>query len=211
MAGRTRLKICGMTELFEVEQAVAAGVDALGFIFADKSPRAIEPERARALIGHLPPFVDAVGVFVNEDPARVREIINFCGLTVSQLHGQEPPEYCALVPGRVIKAMQVAPDMTADLLTPYNDVVCAFLLDTYHPEMVGGTGKSFDWSIIDRLAPVKSVILAGGLGPDNVEEAIAQVHPFAVDVNSAIEMSPGRKDVDKIKELAKAIARADAG
>lgn len=209
MAGRTRVKICGMTELFEVEKAVEAGVDALGFIFVKESPRAIDPEDAKEIIAGLPPFVDAVGVFMNEDPEVVGEIVNYCGLTVIQLHGQEPPEYCAMMPRRVIKAFRVKPDMGPEFLEPYNDVVWAFLLDTYHTEMAGGTGETFDWSLVERLKPQKPLILAGGLNLDNVGAAIKQVQPFAVDVNSGIESSPGRKDPDKIAALLRQVSEAD--
>lgn len=209
MAGRTRVKICGMTDPFEVEKAVAAGVDALGFIFVPQSPRAIDHERAREIIADLPPFVDAVGVFLNEDPEVVGEIVNFCGLTVVQLHGQEPPDYCQMMPCRVIKAFQARAGMGPDVLEPYAEVVGAFLLDTYHPEMAGGTGLSFDWSLVENLMPGRPLILAGGLNVDNVGAAIDQVHPFAVDVNSGIEVSPGRKDPEKIAALLQQVARAD--
>lgn len=209
MARRTRIKICGMTEQYEVEQAVAAGVDAIGFIFAPKSPRAIDPERARDIISRLPPFVDAVGVFVNEDPARVAEIVNFCKLTIVQLHGQEPPEYCEMLPVRVIKAFSVRDNLLSEDLEGYNEVVDAYLLDTYHEEMAGGSGETFDWSLVASLAPEKPLVLAGGLTPENVVAAITEVRPFAVDVNSGIEVSPGRKEIEKIHELARAVARAD--
>jgi phosphoribosylanthranilate isomerase len=198
-----------MTEPFEVEKAVEAGVDALGFIFVKESPRAIDPEDAKEIIARLPPFVDAVGVFMNEDPEVVGEIVNYCGLTVIQLHGQEPPEYCQMMARRVIKAFQVKPGMGPDFLEPYNDVVWAFLLDTYHKEMAGGTGETFDWTLVESLNPQKPVILAGGLDLDNVATAISQVHPFAVDVNSGIEISPGRKDPDKIAALLRKVAQAD--
>ena len=209
MAGRTRVKICGMTEPFEVEKAVEAGVDALGFIFVKESPRAIDPEVAKEIIAELPPFVDAVGVFMNEDPEVVSELVHYCGLTVIQLHGQEPPEYCEVMPRRVVKAFQVKPDMGPELLAPYNDVVWAFLLDTYHKEMAGGTGETFDWSMVAKLKPSKPVILAGGLNVDNVGAAIKQVQPFAVDVNSGLEISPGRKDPEKIKQLFQQVSQAD--
>ncbi|MEN8258375.1 MAG: phosphoribosylanthranilate isomerase [Thermodesulfobacteriota bacterium] len=209
MAGRTRVKICGMTEPFEVRKAVEAGVDALGFIFVKESPRAIDPEVAKEIIAELPPFVDAVGVFMNQDPEVVSELVHYCGLTVIQLHGQEPPEYCEVMPGRVIKAFQVKPDMASEFLEPYNDVVRAFLLDTYHKEMAGGTGETFDWSLVEKLKPRKPLILAGGLNVDNVGAAIKQIQPFAVDVNSGIEISPGRKDPEKIKELFKEVSQAD--
>lgn len=209
MAGRTRVKICGMTEPFEVKKAVEAGVDALGFIFVKESPRAIDPERAREMIASLPPFVDAVGVFMNEKPEVIGEIVNYCGLTVVQLHGQEPPEYCQMMPRRVIKAFQVRPEMGPEFLEPYNNVVWAFLLDTYHKEMAGGTGATFDWGLVEKLMPQKPVILAGGLTVDNVGAAINQVHPFAVDVNSGLEISPGRKDTAKIVHLMRQVAAAD--
>ncbi len=209
MAGRTRVKICGMTDPFEVKKAVEAGVDALGFIFVKESPRAIDPEDAKEIIAKLPPFVDAVGVFMNEDPEVVGEIVKYCGLTVVQLHGQEPPEYCQMMPCRVIKAFQVRADMTPDFLEPYNDVVWGFLLDAYHQEMGGGTGETFDWTLVEKLKPGKPLILAGGLNLDNVSAAINQLHPFAVDVNSGIESSPGRKDPEKIAALLRQVAQAD--
>lgn len=209
MAGRTRVKICGMKEPSEVEKAVEAGVDALGFIFVKGSPRAIDPEQAREIIAGLPPFVDAVGVFMNESPEGVGEIVNYCGLTVVQLHGQEPPEYCEMMSRRVIKAFQVRPDMGPDHLEPYNDVVWGFLLDAYHKEMGGGTGETFDWSLVEKVQPQKPLILAGGLAVDNIAAAIEQVQPFAVDVNSGIESSPGRKDPEQIDALFRQVARAD--
>ncbi|MCB2182242.1 MAG: phosphoribosylanthranilate isomerase [Desulfobulbaceae bacterium] len=201
MMSRTRVKICGMTNMDEVSHAVAAGVDALGFIFAEKSPRFIDPERAREIIATLPPFVDAVGVFVNEEPERLQEIVQFCGLTMIQLHGTESPEYCSQFQQRVVKAFQVGPDMAAEVLTPYEDVVSGFLLDTFHKDMPGGTGQTFDWSIVQKLQPAKPLILAGGLGVDNVGQAVAEVQPFAVDINSAIETEPGRKDPELITRL----------
>lgn len=203
---RTRVKICGMTDMEEVRYAVAAGVDALGFIFAQASPRYIEPERAKAIIGSLPPFVDAVGVFLNDDAEHVEEIVQYCNLTVIQLHGSETPDYCRRFQTRVVKAFQVHDQLQADDLRPYEDVVAGFLLDTYDKKQAGGTGQTFDWSIIDKLQPERPVILAGGLGPANVAQAISAVRPFAVDVNSAIETEPGRKDPELISRLMAAVA-----
>lgn len=209
MYARTRVKICGMTNLNEVQHAVQAGVDALGFIFAPKSPRYIDPENARELVASLPPFIGAVGVFVNEDPERVEEIAKYCGLTVLQLHGDESPEYCRQFQGcRVVKAIPVMPGMSPDILTPYEEVVYAFLLDTYHKKLPGGSGQTFDWSLVKELQPKKPVILAGGIGIDNVAQAISAVRPFAVDVNSAIETEPGRKDPVLITKLLEAVAGA---
>ncbi|MFZ5770552.1 MAG: phosphoribosylanthranilate isomerase [Thermodesulfobacteriota bacterium] len=208
MRSRTRIKICGMTDLEEVRHAVAAGVDALGFIFAKASPRYIEPERARGIISTLPPFVDAVGVFVNEDAEQVAEIVQYCNLTVIQLHGAESPDYCRRFQTRVIKAFQVHAGLAARDLLAYEEVVSGFLLDTYDKNQAGGTGKTFDWSLIQALQPGKPVILAGGLGPANVAQAIAAVRPFAVDVNSAIEREPGHKDPELISALVAAVAAA---
>ena len=206
MAGRTRIKICGMTKNYEVEQAVVAGIDAIGFIFAKESSRYITPDDARVIIRKLPPFVDAVGVFVNEDPGVVGEITQYCGLTVLQLHGQESPEYCEMMPRRVVKAFQVGPELDAPFLAAYKDVVWGYLLDTYRKDMVGGTGEVFDWTVIEALDLQCPLILAGGLNEENVTSAINLVHPFCVDVNSGIETAPGRKDVEKIKKLAQAVA-----
>ena len=208
-AARTRIKICGMTNKQEVAHAVAAGIDALGFIFVEKSPRYIDPERAREVISIIPPFVDAVGVFMDEDHDVVNEIIHFCGLTVLQLHGSETADYCHNFQTRIIKAFQVTPDMTSQNLLGYEEVVSGFLLDTYHKDMGGGTGKTFDWSLIDNLQFSKPVILAGGLTVDNVGEAIRKVRPFAVDVNSGIESEPGRKKKELISSLVAEVTKAD--
>jgi phosphoribosylanthranilate isomerase len=197
-----------MTDPEEVRYAAAAGVDALGFIFVKESPRYIEPERAVSLIASLPPFVAAVGVFRNEDPERVAEIVRYCNLTVIQLHGAESPDYCRKFRTRVVKAFQVHDQLTPQDLLPYEEVVCGFLLDTYDKTRGGGTGKTFDWSLACKLQPKKPLILAGGLGPDNVARAIAQVKPFAVDVNSVIESAPGRKEPELISRLVAAVRDA---
>lgn len=207
--GRTRIKVCGMTELVQVREAVTVGVDALGFIFAPASPRRIEPDQAREIIATLPPFVDAVGVFVNEDAGVIRDIVQYCGLTTIQLHGDETPEFCRVMPLRVIKVIRVGGHSVAADLTPYRGSVGAFLLDTFHDKMVGGTGESFDWQLVDRLAAPAPVILASGLSPDNVAAAIARVHPFAVDFNSGLEIAPGRKDATLLRRAVAAVHRAD--
>ena len=209
MVKRTRIKVCGITDRADLAHAVAAGVDGLGFIFAEKSPRRIEPEKARELIKSVPPFVDAIGVFVNEDPDVVTDIVKYCGLTMVQLHGQENVDYCQLMPVRVLKAFAVNSDTDGSEMAVYSEVAAGYLLDTYHKSMAGGTGQTFDWRLIDGLHIPGPVLLAGGLGPDNVGEAISAVRPFAVDVNSGVETSPGCKDHDKITELVEAVRRAD--
>ena len=209
MVGRTRIKVCGITRPEDAQFAVAAGVDALGFIFAEKSLRKVDPDQARRIIAALPPFVDAVGVFVNSDPARVRELIEYCGLTVVQLHGQESVEYCRSMPVRVVKAFSIRPETTEQEFAPYVGVASGLLFDTWHEKLAGGTGQTFDWSMLAKLAIPGPLILAGGLGPDNVGAAVRQVRPFAVDVNSGVEVKPGVKDHGLISEVVREVRRAD--
>ena len=209
MVSRTRIKICGMTDKTEVAHAVASGVDALGFIFVKKSPRYIDPEQAREVFSIIPPFVDAVGVFMDEDPDLVSEIAQYCSLTLLQLHGSESPEYCKNFNLRILKAFQVTPEMTTETLNCYRNTVSGFLLDTYHKDKGGGTGETFDWSLVDKLEFDAPFVLAGGLTVDNVGEAISKVRPYAVDVNSGIEKEPGRKDVVLIEKLVERVRAAD--
>jgi phosphoribosylanthranilate isomerase len=208
---RTRIKVCGITARADLVHAVAAGVDGLGFIFAKNSPRRIEPEKARELIKSVPPFVDTVGVFVNEDPDVVTDIIKYCGLTMVQLHGQENVDYCQYMPVRVLKSFAVSSETDGLVMALYDGVAAGYLLDTHHETMAGGTGQTFDWRLVNGLRVPGPILLAGGLGPENVGAAIAAVHPFAVDVNSGVETAPGRKDHDKLTELVAAVRRADAG
>ena len=194
----------------EVAAVVNAGVDAIGLIFAGQSPRYIEPEKAREIVAGLPPFVDAVGVFVDQPLDEVTEIARYCGLTMVQLHGSEPPDYCAEIACRVLKAFRVKDSLSMDDLAPYAGEVAAFLFDTFQEKLAGGTGQTFDWSLLKRLSLVKPVVLAGGLIPENVGEAIRQAHPFAVDLNSGVEFAPGRKDLDKVRAAIAQVAAADA-
>jgi phosphoribosylanthranilate isomerase len=126
-----------------------------------------------------------------------------------QLHGSEPVDYCKLMPVRVIKAFAIKPDTRASELESYRDTVAGYLLDTYHKEMAGGTGQTFDWRLVKELGAPGPVFLAGGLGPENVSEAIRALHPFAVDVNSGVEIEPGRKDHEKISEVVRQVQLAD--
>ena len=209
MTGRTRIKVCGITRPEDAQFAVAAGVDALGFIFADKSQRKVDPDQARRIIRDLPPFVDAVGVFVNSEAARVRELVEYCGLTVVQLHGRESVEFCQAMPVRVVKAFSIRPETIDREFVPYAGVVSGFLFDTWHEKLAGGTGQVFDWSMLAKFAIPRPLILAGGLGPDNIGEAVRQVRPFAVDVNSGVEVSPGVKDQALINAVVREVRRVD--
>jgi len=210
---RIRIKMCGITSLEDATAAVEAGVDALGFIFYEKSPRNIDPELARIIIEQLPPFLDTVGVFVDRKRHEVEEIIRFCRLGYAQLHGQESPKYCERLarfaaPCQVIKALRVGTHLQADDIIPYNEHVKGFLLDTYQKGVKGGTGQCFDWSLIQELKLQRDFILAGGLDTENVEEALDAVKPYAVDVNSGVETAPGQKDHNLIREF---IRRVRAG
>jgi phosphoribosylanthranilate isomerase len=207
---RTRIKICGMREMAEVAAVVAAGVDAIGLILVEQSPRYVDPEQAREIVKSLPPFVEAVGVFVDQDAAKVNEIVRYCGLTKVQLHGAESPAYCAAINCRVMKAFRVKDSLTREDLLPYAGEVSGFLFDTFHEKVAGGTGQTFDWNLLEKLAPPRPVILAGGLTPDNVGEAIRQARPYAVDLNSGVELAPGRKDIAKVRAAIAQVAAADA-
>ncbi len=207
---RIRIKMCGTTNLADAMVAVEAGVDTLGFIFYEKSPRNIDPEAARIIIEQLPPFVDTVGVFVDRDREEVEEIIRYCRLGYAQLHGLESPKYCERLarfapPCQVLKALRVGDHTRAEDIEPYHEHVKGFLLDTYQKDKVGGTGKRFDWSIIKRLNLKKTWILAGGLDVDNVAEAVEAVAPYGVDVNSGVEKRPGEKDHDRIRSFVRRV------
>ncbi len=191
--------MCGVTRLADALVAVEAGVDALGFIFHAASPRNIAPEEAKLIIEELPPFIDSVGVFVDKKRREVEEIIQYCRLNYAQLHGEESPKYCERLvrfaaPCQVLKAFKVHPELTAEDIEPYNDHVKGYLLDTFHKQMAGGTGETFDWSLVEKLRLQRPLLLAGGLDSDNVIDALSSVHPYAVDVNSGLEQEPGVKD-----------------
>ena len=199
----TFIKICGITNVDDALAAVGAGADALGFNFYSLSPRYVTPQDARGIIAKLPMSVLTVGVFVNEDsPASVRNIANEAGITALQLHGDESPEYCReLARDRyVIKTLAVANDFDLQTVAAYD--VEAIMLDTKHIALRGGTGQVFDWSIAQEVNKVvPKLFLAGGLSPDNIEEAIATVRPYAVDACSALEDKPGRKNHDRMRDF----------
>ncbi|MDR3581542.1 MAG: phosphoribosylanthranilate isomerase [Oryzomonas sp.] len=194
-----KVKICGITNLEDALTAVDAGADALGFVFHPKSPRHVFPEQAAAIIRHLPPFVQAVGLFVDEPLDMVNATADQCGLDLVQLHGVEKPGYCDSVRRRVVKTFRVK-DITS--LEPMRDYrVAAFLLDAWSPAAHGGTGQTFNWEIAACAAQSNRIILAGGLTPGNVAEAVRKVRPYSVDVSSGVESGPGKKDSRKIVDF----------
>jgi len=202
-----KIKICGITNLEDAQVAVAAGADALGFVFYEKSPRNITPQKAAAIIAQLPPFIQTIGLFVDEDEARVNWTADFCGLDLVQLHGDEPPEYCLDIRRRVIKAFRVKDGGSLGMIGTYQ--VAGYLLDAWSPDAPGGTGLTFDWSLARRVAGAKPIILAGGLSPENVAVAIAAVSPYAVDVSSGVEAAPGKKDHQKVQAFIAAVRTAN--
>lgn len=208
-----RVKICGIQDYDTAKAAVAAGVDALGFVFAP-SKRRIGPETAREIVAALPPFVTTVGVFVNASLAVVKETADFCGLDAVQLHGMETSAFCKDLRLKVIKAFRVAAGRKCVVETELNCLtfseeelemvndydVHAVLLDAYVPGSAGGTGERFDWGLLAGKKFRSPVILAGGLNPENVASAVARVRPYAVDVSTGVE-TDGRKDAAKIREF----------
>lgn len=205
--------MCGTTRLEDALGAARLGVDALGFIFYPKSPRYISREAVASILAKLPPFVARVGVFVDAPLTEVVQTVG-TGLSFVQLHGSESPEYCrelrALLPScGFLKAFRVSAESSGATFTPYETCVDAFLLDTYMKGAKGGTGEVFDWSIIDKLKLQRPVILAGGLSPENVAQAILEVAPYAVDINSAIELRPGVKDIRRLQTVMEMVGEAD--
>ncbi|MCK4622465.1 MAG: phosphoribosylanthranilate isomerase [Desulfuromonadales bacterium] len=195
----TRVKICGITNLEDALQAVEAGADALGFVFYHRSPRFVTPREVQKIIAELPPFVTTVGLFVNEPLLRIRRTMAAARLDVVQLHGDESPEDCLIEPLRVIKALRIKNAASLEGAARYQ--VSALLLDAWSDEHYGGTGLSFDWQLVRRLTGKRPLILAGGLTPENVVDAVRQIKPYAVDVSSGVEAAPGKKDHQKVAEF----------
>jgi phosphoribosylanthranilate isomerase len=207
---RVRIKMCGTTRAEDVEAAVAYGVDALGFIFVRRSPRFVSLEQAAGLIHMLPPFITRVGVFVNSPMAEVTDAIESCGLTQVQLHGDESPDFCRELKWRnnacsICKAFRVGEGSPQIDFDSYNPNIDSVLLDTFVEKIDGGTGKTFDWDIIPQLRLKRPLILAGGLHPGNVKHAVERVWPYAIDINSGVEQSPGIKDHRLLSQLIKTV------
>jgi len=205
----TLVKICGITNLDDALAAVEAGADALGFNFYKPSPRYITPQHAREIIEQLSDSLLTVGVFVNEEsPDAVQKIENESGVQALQLHGDESPEYCHELAANhfVIKTFAVADSFNIE--TPNAYEVEAIMLDTKHNTLRGGTGRVFDWSVAKHLAStIPKLFLAGGLSPENIENAIKTVRPFAVDACSALEEKPGKKNKERMRVFINTVRR----
>ncbi len=196
-----KVKVCGITSYEDAVMVLDQGVDALGFNFFPRSPRYVRPEDACSIIRRIPPFAVTVGLFVNvSDPDQVSSVARMAGVQVLQLHGDETPEYCRkLIDWPLIKALRIDSSGAPQNLEDYP--VRGFLLDAKDDTLFGGTGRPFDWSLVRGIKRIRPIILAGGLRPDNVREAIRIVSPYGVDVCSGVESMPGKKDAGKLKEF----------
>jgi phosphoribosylanthranilate isomerase len=201
------IKICGITNEEDGLAAARLGADALGFVFAP-SPRRISPEKARQIIKALPPLVQTVGVFVDEDLGKVSSVAEMCGLDILQFHGSESADYCDSFDQRVIKAIRLRNRQDLKSLAEYDGVVHALLLDTYLPDKLGGTGMTFNWEWALEAGKYGRIILAGGLNPGNVAAAISIVKPYGVDASSGLEQSPGVKDHEKVTQFIAEVRKA---
>ncbi|HEU4684745.1 MAG TPA: phosphoribosylanthranilate isomerase [Nitrospira sp.] len=202
-----RIKICGITNEADAAAAVAAGADALGFVLYRKSPRYATPGDVKRIVAALPPFVIPVGVFVNEQAKVVRDLMDDCGLALAQLHGEETASYCQDLARPVVKAIRVKDRSSFLALAEFQGRagVRGFILDAYSPDLYGGTGRPTDWSLAAEAARSSTVILAGGLTPENVAKAIHAVRPYGVDVSSGVESAPGIKDPEKLRAFVRAV------
>lgn len=201
-----RVKICGITQPEQGSQIAQLGATALGFICVSKSPRYVQPEQIRAIVEQLPLEVDKIGVFANASTEAITDVVAAAGLTGVQLHGEETPEFCQqlrqLLPQtELIKAIRVKTPQSLSQVDTYGEWIDTLLLDAYHPQMLGGTGHTLDWQGLTQFQTNAPWLLAGGLTPDNITNALEQLHPDGIDLSSGVERSPGDKDLDKVARL----------
>jgi phosphoribosylanthranilate isomerase len=204
---RTRVKICGITREEDARAAVTAGCDAIGLVFYRPSPRYVSPERAAQIVASLPPFVSVVGLFVDAEPEDILQVMKLVRLDLLQFHGNESPEACERFDLPYMKAIRVKPDTNLLQYAEQFKHAQALLLDAFIEGVPGGTGQVFDWNIIPKTLPLP-VVLAGGLSPDNVEQAVRQVRPYAVDVSGGVELNKGIKDAAKIAAFMRGVSDA---
>jgi len=193
----TQVKICGITNRDDAHVAAEAGADMIGLIFYPPSPRYVTPEQARTIVESVPPTLPAAGVFVNETWETVSRVAQESGIQIVQLHGEESPEMCRQLPWRVVKTFRFSAHVRPEMMADY--AVEAFLIEGFHANFYGGVGSRADWQQVATLHAYGRIILAGGLTPDNVQEAIRVVQPYAVDVGSGVEAAPGKKDWQKVQ------------
>ena len=206
---RTRVKICGITRLEDAREAARLGTDAIGLVFYAKSPRAVSAIQGAAIANCLPPFVTTVGLFVDPEPSEVEAVMSELPLDLIQFHGNESPEFCARFGRPYLKAIRMRDGIDLVAECEHYHEARGLLLDTYQPGVPGGTGEAFDW---DRVPPelANSIVLAGGLSPQNVGAAIKQVRPYAVDVSGGVEASKGVKDAAKMAAFIGEVKRVES-
>ncbi|HEX3061270.1 MAG TPA: phosphoribosylanthranilate isomerase [Usitatibacter sp.] len=209
-SGRTRIKICGLKDPAHAKVAAQAGADAIGLVFYPPSPRYVKAEEAAKVAAALPPFVQAVGLFVNEKEAAIREILRRVPLDLLQFQGDEPPEFCAAFGKPFVRAVRMEEGVDLVEYAHRFSSARALLLDAHVAGEKGGTGATFDWARVPRDAPLP-LILSGGLTAQNVGRAVREVRPWAVDVSSGVEASRGVKDPALIVEFIRSVQREDAG
>ncbi len=198
---RTRIKICGITRLEDGLAAANAGADAIGLVLYDKSTRAVDVAKASVISAALPPFVTRVGLFVNAEPAFVNAVLGSVALDLLQFHGDETEEYCRGFARPYLKALRMKPGLDLAAAIQAFGSAHGILLDAWHEQQFGGTGTAFDWSLLGPSVQRERVVLAGGLHPGNVAEAVRQVRPWAVDVSSGVESAPGIKSAQLIEQF----------
>ncbi|ADZ91320.1 phosphoribosylanthranilate isomerase [Marinomonas mediterranea] len=195
-----RVKICGITNLEDALFAIETGADAIGFVFYSKSPRYIEPNLANEIVNQLPPFITPVALFVNASASEVDAVVSGNSRWVVQFHGDESPKECDSYGVSYIKALRMKPEL--DLRVEFDRYIgaSAILLDAYKPGVPGGTGEVFDWGRIPKSSN-NPIILAGGLTPSNISQAVSSVSPYAVDVSGGVELAKGKKDFVKVRDF----------
>ena len=205
---KTRIKICGITSVQDAGYAVAAGADAIGLVFYGGSPRNIDTHSARQILDSLPPFVTSVGLFVDADSTEVQQVLDAVPLDLLQFHGNENADFCCSFNRPYIKAIRVRDDTDLPGLSAEFRSASGLLLDSYTKGVPGGTGEIFNWELIPQGLSLP-VVLAGGLTPENVADAIAKVNPYAVDVSSGVELSPGKKEEQAVHAFVHAVSGAN--
>ena len=201
-----RVKICGIKQPEQGKAIAIAGATALGFICVPNTPRYVTKQQIRAVVEQLPKQIDRIGVFANSSVEDICQIVEFAGLTGVQLHGDESPEFChqlrSMLPDiEIIKALRIKNSQALEQVQIYFSSVDTLLLDAYNPQMLGGTGATLDWKTLQQFQPGCPWLLAGGLTPDNVLDALKQVNPNGIDLSSGVERAPGDKDLGKVAKL----------
>lgn len=201
-----RIKICGIKQPEQGKAIAIAGATALGFICVPNTPRYVTKQQIRAVVEQLPKQIDRIGVFADTSVEEICQIVEFAGLTGVQLHGDESPEFChqmrSMLPEiEIIKALRIKNSQALEQVEIYFSSVDTLLLDAYNPQMLGGTGATLDWKTLQQFQPGCPWLLAGGLTPDNVLDALKQVNPNGIDLSSGVERAPGDKDLDKVARL----------